>query len=82
MNENTKTCPFCGEVIMSTAKKCKHCGEWLNKETKDYNKKVSISIWMITLAIVLFIPMPMGMACFIGVVGGVLQTLLKKKAQE
>lgn len=82
MSENTKNCPFCGEEIMATAKKCKHCGEWLNKETKDYNKKVSISIWMITLAIVLFIPMPMGMAGFIGVLGGVLQTLLKKKAEE
>lgn len=23
-------CPFCGEEIQSTAKKCKHCGEWLN----------------------------------------------------
>jgi hypothetical protein len=23
-------CPFCSEKILSTAKKCRHCGEWLN----------------------------------------------------
>ncbi len=26
----TKPCPFCGEQIMETAKKCKHCGEFLD----------------------------------------------------
>jgi len=25
----TKECPFCGEDILYTAKKCKHCGEFL-----------------------------------------------------
>lgn len=25
----TKNCPFCGEDILTIAKKCKHCGEWL-----------------------------------------------------
>lgn len=28
----TKKCPFCGEEIMTTAKKCRHCGEWLPME--------------------------------------------------
>lgn len=29
MEQQTKECPYCGEVIMATAKKCRHCGEWL-----------------------------------------------------
>ncbi len=39
MTNETKKCPFCGEEILVAAKKCKHCGEWLDKvesnETKD-----------------------------------------------
>ena len=27
---DTKPCPMCGEHILSTAKKCKHCGEYLD----------------------------------------------------
>ena len=29
----TKNCPFCGEEILGIAKKCKHCGEWLEEKT-------------------------------------------------
>ena len=31
-NEETKRSPYCGEEILAVAKKCKHCGEWLDKE--------------------------------------------------
>ena len=28
-------CPMCGELILATAKKCKHCGEFLDGSTKS-----------------------------------------------
>lgn len=28
--EETKRCPYCGGEIMAVAKKCKHCGKWLD----------------------------------------------------
>ena len=30
--EETKRCPYCGEEILAVARKCKHCGEWLDKD--------------------------------------------------
>ena len=30
--EGTKKCPYCGGEIMTTAKKCKHCKQWLNEK--------------------------------------------------
>ena len=38
MNE-TKICPYCGEEILAGAKKCKHCGEWLEEEPKPVTVK-------------------------------------------
>lgn len=33
-SKDTKNCPYCGEEILAVAKKCKHCGEWLDKTSK------------------------------------------------
>lgn len=37
MNETElkKQCPFCSEEISPTAKKCKHCGEWLEDKPDE-----------------------------------------------
>lgn len=32
MAEETKLCPFCGKEIKATAKKCIHCGKWIEKK--------------------------------------------------
>lgn len=32
MEQETMNCPYCGEEILAVAKKCKHCGEWLDEE--------------------------------------------------
>lgn len=33
--KNTKDCPYCGEDVIATAKKCKHCGEILDVVMRD-----------------------------------------------
>lgn len=32
MEQKTRRCPYCGEEILAVARKCKHCGEWLDKK--------------------------------------------------
>ena len=34
----TKKCPYCGEEILATAKKCKHCKEWLDSDVVTPNQ--------------------------------------------
>jgi hypothetical protein len=34
MTADTKNCPYCGEVIMAVAKKCRHCKEYLDPSAR------------------------------------------------
>jgi hypothetical protein len=33
-DSETKACPYCGETILAVARKCKHCGEFLDDSKK------------------------------------------------
>ena len=39
---NEIKCPYCEGFISSTAKKCKHCGEWIKPEKEHDDKKVIV----------------------------------------
>ena len=36
----TISCPYCGEAIMATAKKCKYCQEWLDEFLRKINERM------------------------------------------
>jgi len=37
----TKACPFCAEQILSTARKCKHCGEFLDDTDRQRKEEAA-----------------------------------------
>ena len=42
--EQTKKCPYCGQEILAVAKKCKHCGAWIEtNNTRSDNKPTMVS---------------------------------------
>jgi hypothetical protein len=54
----TRKCPFCAEEILSEAKKCKHCGEFLNgsrPSTADGGETVGVVLLLVPLAAVFLI---------------------------
>lgn len=39
MEKETRKCPYCGEEILIVAKKCKHCGEWLDNQEEEQEEQ-------------------------------------------
>lgn len=54
-----KKCPCCSEDILSTAKKCKYCGEWIddeidNQKLEDGSEEVGLKNYIVRLLEALF----------------------------
>lgn len=58
-SSDIKVCPYCAEEVKAAAIKCKHCGEWLNKEdelqkvttiAKDDNYNVEAAAHSVSVA--------------------------------
>lgn len=44
MEKNKKECPYCGEEILTIAKKCKYCGEWLEEKQSVTKRMIACPI--------------------------------------
>jgi len=58
--DDTRTCPFCVETILSAARKCRHCGEFLDRsppkpELIDVDRPVSRSTYIVLAILPAFI---------------------------
>lgn len=51
MEKKTKACPFCWEEILEEAKKCKHCGEFLEETPKKKKRKMSTLEWIFIIVV-------------------------------
>lgn len=77
--EETKKCPFCSEEILITAKKCKHCGEWLEisqqRKGTDWSEKGSAEARSVTKGLKQKEQDDFSQGCF-GIIGIVLSIVI------
>ena len=61
--EQKKQCPYCGEEILAVAKKCRHCGEWLDKQNDivmpiesdhEVAQKKGLKKWLVVISVIFF----------------------------
>lgn len=44
-NSEKQFCPYCEAEVLASAKKCKFCGEWLNKTDGDFPEELKHFNW-------------------------------------
>lgn len=64
-------CPFCGEWVKATAKKCRHCGEWFDR-AEGIGRAFGNPQWSADDALTIDegVILPPGTCCFCGGEGG------------
>jgi hypothetical protein len=61
MSKKKAPCPYCGELILAKANKCRFCKEWIKKSKVDNRKKpilefvISFAIWIVSMVLFLAI---------------------------
>lgn len=69
--DGTKPCPYCGEHILASAKKCRFCNEYLNAADRERKAKLaagSIEDENLSTAEIVFGILCGGLACIFGIV--------------
>ncbi|MBN2711964.1 MAG: hypothetical protein JXR97_05950 [Planctomycetes bacterium] len=71
--DDMKECPYCGEMVKTSAKKCKHCKEILDKAMKRRRTQAAAAAGdddNLTAAEIIFGVLCGGIACIVGLVWG------------
>jgi hypothetical protein len=77
MTDDTKPCPFCSEPVKLTARKCRHCHEWLDRTVLKERRKEQVRWEGDRLVVQPYQELPIDECCLCGT-----KENLKRKLRE